>query len=108
MNYLNIFKDDANKNGMSEEITPGFYRHYKDKYYQVLGVGRHSETLELVVTYRALYPSAEFGDYALWVRPLEMFSEMVEWEGQTVQRFSLVTDENKIRELEVLVASISK
>ncbi|MBA2346972.1 MAG: DUF1653 domain-containing protein [Solirubrobacterales bacterium] len=63
--------------------TPGRYRHYKGGEYEVLGVARHSETEESVVVYRALY-----GEHGLWVRPEQMFSETVEVDGRTVQRFA--------------------
>jgi len=58
------------------------YRHYKSKYYTVLGVAKHSETLEELVVYRA-----EYGDGEIWVRPYEMFLEDVEVDGKTVPRF---------------------
>lgn len=64
---------------------PGRYRHYKGKEYIVLGVARHSETLEELVVYRLLY-----GDYGLWVRPRAMFLETVEVEGRTLPRFAYV------------------
>lgn len=57
------------------DIQPGRYRHYKGKEYEVLGVARHSETHEELVVYRARYDSKEFGDHALWVRPLASFME---------------------------------
>jgi hypothetical protein len=53
-------------------IEPGCYRHYKGKRYHVIGVARHSESEEELVVYRCLY-----GDFSLWVRPLEMFLENV-------------------------------
>ena len=68
---------------MSMTVQPGRYRHYKGKDYEVLGVARHSETEELMVVYRCLY-----GDFGLWVRPLEMFQESVEVAGRIVPRFS--------------------
>ena len=64
------------------EITPGRYRHYKGNEYTVLGVARHSETLEEVVVYRQ-----EYGDCGLWVRPAAMFAETVEIGGTTTPRF---------------------
>jgi hypothetical protein len=62
----------------------GIYRHYKGQRYQVLGLARHSETLEELVVYRALY-----GEHGLWVRPAAMFGETVIVDGQTVPRFAL-------------------
>ena len=64
------------------DIRPGRYRHYKGNEYTVLGVARHSETLEELVVYRQ-----EYGDRGLWVRPATMFAETVEVGGQTVPRF---------------------
>jgi hypothetical protein len=70
-------------------ITPGRYRHFKGKEYEVVGVARHSETLEEFVVYRALYES-EFGVNALWIRPAAMFLELVEKEGVRVPRFAKI------------------
>ena len=63
-------------------IRPGRYRHFKGKEYEVIGTARHSETLEELVVYRALY-----GDGALWVRPAAMWSETVERDGYCGPRF---------------------
>lgn len=64
--------------------TPlGRYRHYKGGEYEVIGVARHSETLEPMVIYRPLYDES-----GLWLRPHAMFFGHVEHEGQTVLRFS--------------------
>ncbi|MFA5086806.1 MAG: DUF1653 domain-containing protein [Candidatus Paceibacterota bacterium] len=63
----------------------GKYKHYKGNEYEVIGVAKHTETLEEFVVYRALY-----GDRDLWVRPLEMFTEEVEFEGRLVPRFEYV------------------
>ena len=71
----------------NETIKSGKYKHYKGKEYEVIGTARHSETLEELVVYRALYDSKEFGDMALWVRPLGMFLEEVETDGKKVPRF---------------------
>jgi hypothetical protein len=73
--------------GERVEIQPGRYRHYKGQEYEVLGVGRHSETEEEFVVYRALY-----GDFGLWIRPKAMFLEIVQVEGQTVPRFRVIDD----------------
>lgn len=63
----------------------GTYRHYKGKAYEVLGVARHSETLEELVVYRALT-----GERGLWVRPLAMFRETVTVNGRPVPRFTFI------------------
>jgi hypothetical protein len=70
-----------------EMVEPGCYRHYKGKYYQVIGVARHSESGEEVVVYRCLY-----GDFSLWVRPVEMFLEEVLVEGRSMPRFARCAD----------------
>ena len=59
------------------------YRHCKGNLYEVVGVARHSETLEEMVVYRALY-----GEGGLWVRPMGMFLENVTVDGKTVPRFA--------------------
>jgi hypothetical protein len=66
-------------------IQTGLYRHYKGNQYEVVGMARHSETLEELVVYRALY-----GEHGLWVRPRAMFTEAVEFEGRSVPRFEYV------------------
>ncbi|HIH23434.1 TPA: DUF1653 domain-containing protein [Candidatus Woesearchaeota archaeon] len=72
------------------DVVPGIYEHYKGKRYEVLGIARHSETLEEMVVYRALYTS-EFGPNALWVRPKTMFLGTVTVDGKQVPRFALVS-----------------
>ncbi|QTF93392.1 DUF1653 domain-containing protein [Halomonas sp. BM-2019] len=64
--------------------VPGIYYHYKGNRYEVLGVAHHSENEAPMVVYRALY-----GDYGLWVRPLDNFTELVEVQGEPVPRFEL-------------------
>ncbi len=66
-------------------VKPGLYQHYKGNLYRVLGISRHSETLEELVVYQALY-----GDYGLWVRPRSMFSEDISFEGKIVPRFKFL------------------
>ena len=75
------------KDAMSE-LRPGRYRHFKGKEYRVLHVARHSETLQSMVVYQTLY-----GDFSWWVRPLEMFTELVEVDGKRVRRFAFVAEE---------------
>lgn len=72
------------------ELKLGKYRHYKGKYYEVIGLARHSETLEELVVYKALYDSKDFGKNALWVRPKKMFLETIIIDGKKVPRFRLV------------------
>lgn len=67
-------------------IQLGRYRHYKGGEYEVLGVVRHSESLEPMVLYRPLY-----GSTGCWVRPFHMFFESVEHGGQRQPRFRLIT-----------------
>jgi len=69
------------------EPNLGRYQHYKGNYYEVLGVAKHSETLEPLVVYRALY-----GDHGIWIRPLKMFMENVEVQGKFVPRFKYIDD----------------
>ncbi|SDU18438.1 Protein of unknown function [Pseudomonas pohangensis] len=69
-------------------LQPGIYRHYKGQQYRVLGTARHSETEEQLVVYQALY-----GERGLWVRPLSMFTETVNVDGEQISRFSLETPE---------------
>jgi hypothetical protein len=73
-----------------EEVKLGKYQHYKGKFYEVIGIARHSETLEELVVYRALYESKEFGKDALWVRPKKMFLENVLINGKEVPRFKFI------------------
>lgn len=69
------------------EPKPGLYRHYKGNDYRVIGLARHSETLEPMAVYEALY-----GEGGLWVRPAAMFAETVEVEGRSMKRFMRVGD----------------
>ena len=62
----------------------GKYVHYKGNEYEVVGVAKHSETLEPMVVYKALY-----GDGGLWVRPYDMFFETVEINGEKIPRYTI-------------------
>ena len=70
------------------ELKPGKYRHFKGKEYELLYVAKHSETLEPMVVYRALY-----GEGGIWVRPAYMWTEQVNRDGYTGPRFQIIEDE---------------
>jgi hypothetical protein len=72
------------------DIKLGKYQHYKGKLYEVIGVARHSETLEELVVYKSLYDSEEFGRGALWIRPKGMFIENVVDGDKEVSRFKFI------------------
>lgn len=67
------------------EIRPGLYRHFKGNEYRVLYTATHSETLESMVVYQALY-----GQRGIWVRPAAMWNETVTREGKTLPRFTYI------------------
>jgi len=69
----------------AKDIKSGIYEHYKGARYEVLGVARHSETLEELVVYKALY-----GEGDIWVRPVDMFAEEIEKDGEKMLRFKYV------------------
>jgi len=68
-----------------DKIKIGRYRHFKGNEYEVLYLAKHSETLEPMVVYRALY-----GEHGVWVRPAKMWNETVERDGQTYTRFTFI------------------
>ncbi|MBR7008154.1 MAG: DUF1653 domain-containing protein [Ruminococcus sp.] len=67
------------------EIKTGKYRHFKGNVYEVIAIAKHSETLEEMVVYRALY-----GQGDVWVRPAAMWNETVERDGKTFRRFEYI------------------
>ena len=71
-----------------QKIKPGLYQHYKGNYYEVIDVARHSETEESLVVYRPLYGARE-----LWVRPREMFEELVTIDSKQIPRFKFISDD---------------
>jgi hypothetical protein len=73
---------------METDIKPGRYRHFKGNEYRVLHIAKHSETLEEMVVYQALY-----GEHGIWVRPAPMWNETVEHDGKTVRRFEYCGEE---------------
>lgn len=68
-------------------ITPGRYRHFKGNEYEVIGMAKHSETLEDLVVYRALY-----GDMGIWVRPVSMWDEKIMQDGISTSRFTKIDE----------------
>ncbi|MGB5823306.1 MAG: DUF1653 domain-containing protein [Proteocatella sp.] len=72
---------------MEKSIEPGKYRHFKGNEYEVIGMAKHSETLEEMVVYRPLY-----GEGGLWVRPASMWNEEITRDGKTFKRFAKVED----------------
>ena len=69
------------------ELKPGLYRHFKGNLYRLLYVAKHSENLEPMVVYQALY-----GDMGIWVRPAAMWNEHVERDGYSGPRFYMVEE----------------
>ena len=73
----------------NNNIKLGIYQHFKGKEYRVIGIAKHSETLEDMVIYEALY---ENPISQVWVRPIKMFTEKVNHNGLMVDRFSYICD----------------
>ena len=73
-----------------DSIKKGIYRHYKGNLYEVIGIAKHSETLEEMVVYKALY-----GEGGLWVRPAKMWNDIIELPEQAVKRFEPVESEQQ-------------
>lgn len=73
-----------------KELKLGKYKHHKGKEYELIGLAKHSKTLKDLVVYKALHDSAEFGDKALWVRPLSTFTGEVSLNGKKVSRFTYI------------------
>ena len=75
------------------QVQPGLYRHFKGGECRVLGIGRHSETLEELVVYRHLYHHDGDAAHGIWVRPVVMFTETVNRDDYSGPRFILVSAE---------------
>ena len=65
-----------------------YYKHFKGNVYRVLYIAKHSETLEDMVVYQAMY-----GERGVWVRPKAMFEEVIERDGRSFRRFSPISAE---------------
>ncbi|MDP2176598.1 MAG: DUF1653 domain-containing protein [Bacteroidota bacterium] len=68
-----------------KNLQSGIYKHYKGNFYQVLDIVTHSETMEVLVLYKQLYDKE-----LLWVRPLSMFLEKIEIDGEFIERFEFI------------------
>ena len=82
----------SSNQALMNQFRIGKYQHYKWNFYEVLWIAHHSETLEELVVYRALYNSEEFWDDVLWVRPKKMFLENIEFNGELQPRFRYVPE----------------
>ncbi|MFA4996279.1 MAG: DUF1653 domain-containing protein [Patescibacteria group bacterium] len=69
------------------QIEPGIYQHFKGNEYKVVGIAKHSETLEDFVVYEALYDNK---NSKLWIRPAAMFQEEIEKDGKKISRFKKI------------------
>ena len=78
-------------------LKKGLYKHFKGNYYQVIDVAQDSETQQEMVVYRALY-----GEKGLWLRPLDMFSEVIERDGIKQKRFAYCDEQTQILEVATL------
>ena len=70
-----------------DNIKPGVYRHFKGNLYRLLHIARHSESLEPMVVYQALY-----GEGGIWVRPASMWNDTVERDGVSCKRFTYIEE----------------
>lgn len=78
---------------MKRKIKIGKYQHYKGGEYKVIGIAKHSETMEELVVYRNLYNHPVSGKNKLWARPKKMFLENVKIDGKTIPRFEYIGKE---------------
>ena len=72
-----------------------YYRHFKGNIYKVLHIAKHSETLEDIVVYQAMY-----GERGIWVRPKSMFEEVIERDDKLIRRFAEITDDEAEAEIQ--------
>ena len=81
----NIYKYEEKEQNKMENIKMGRYKHFKGNEYEALYIAKHSETLEELVIYRALYGAGE-----LWARPASMWNEEIERDGKKIKRFTYI------------------
>ncbi|MCS5709924.1 DUF1653 domain-containing protein [Candidatus Berkiella aquae] len=75
-----------------QKVIPGKYRHYKNKFYRVIGTGWHTDTLEELVIYQSLYDCEQFGHQALWTRPIADFLGTIQIDGIEMPRFTFIAE----------------
>ncbi len=89
----------------TKDTLCGKYQHYKTgKLYEVIGLARHSETLEEMVIYKALYQCEKFGNNQVWVRPKKMFLEYVTYDGLSIPRFEKIEQTDRSDSASLLTA----
>ena len=66
------------------------FKHYKGNLYEVVSIGRHTESCDLHVVYKALYDDSKYGANAIWIRPLSMFLEKILVDGKETSRFERI------------------
>ena len=100
---------------MQCKIKPWKYKHYKWRLYEVIWIAKHSETLEDMVVYQALYDDEKFGKNSLWVRSKKMFLETVEVNWKKIKRFEKIEKEwfdhkalNKLDQKKLVFTAFSK
>ena len=76
-------------------MTGKYYRHFKGNIYRVLHIAKHTETLEEMVVYHAMY-----GEGKVWVRPISMFEEVIERDGKTIRRFEEISEAEALSALD--------
>ena len=74
----------------ARNLKLGKYQHYKNNLYEVIGLGVHTETQEEVVIYKSLYDTEKFKSGSLWVRPMSMFFENINYNGNIIPRFKFL------------------
>lgn len=87
----------SNRDGEIAQVPKGIYQHFKGAYYHVMELATHSETEEPLVVYRALY-----GEKGVWARPLSMFVETVERNGESKPRFAYLDPQTQVLEVAIL------
>lgn len=89
---MSVKDDHPQFTGNLMPVAFGYYQHFKGNVYQVIAVGKHSESGDEMVVYRGLYDSPH-GFGAIWIRPVAMFLETIERDGKTMRRFAPISSE---------------